>query len=159
MWFEFVYFLLCLSRAFNIFEFSMINNNDENKQLNFSIAPFLFISIAFNNFFFPICIYSFATPVVISIEMLSGVTVYRSTRELHPPSTNSDATFDNFNPSPFRVLVGRERNPWIKTAGTTQPPPFPFLEHEGIPRQTKLRDGPCWTKPQAVGQLYGTLII
>jgi len=41
-----------------------------------------------------------------SIEVLSGVTVYRSTRKLHPPSTNSDATFDNFNPPPFRVPGG-----------------------------------------------------
>lgn len=79
-----------------------------------------------------------------SMGVLSGVTVYRSTRELYPPSTNSDATFDNFNPPLlFRVLVRRKRNPRIKTAGATQPPPFPFQEHEGIPRQTKLRDGPC----------------
>jgi len=44
----------------------------------------------------------------LSLEVLSGVTVYRSTRKLHPPSTNSDATFDNFNPPPFRVPSASE---------------------------------------------------
>lgn len=45
-------FFVILSQEFNIFEFFAINNKDENKQLNFSIAHFLFISIMFDNFFY-----------------------------------------------------------------------------------------------------------
>lgn len=83
---------------------------------------FIFIMLDF------LSAYLFATLVVMSMEVLSGVTVYRSTRELHPPSTNSDATFDNFNPSPFHVLVKRKRNPWIKTVEllSHQPLSFPW---------------------------------
>ena len=114
-----------------MYEFSLINNDNENKQQSISIVRFLFIFIMLDF----LSAYLFATLVVMSMEVLSGVTVYRSTQELHPPSTNSDATFDNFNPPPFHVLVRRKRNPWIKTEWSySATSPFPFLEHEDIPR-------------------------
>jgi len=100
------------------------------RRWNSSVAHFLLISIAFDDFVrifvrHPCHHFDRSTAERNRLSINTG--------ELQPPSTNSGATFDNFNPPhPFTFWRGAgEILGWKRS----EPPsaPVAFLEHEGIP--------------------------